>query len=246
MKFAVHDKETFIENVAELEKEGVKISGFEMHTERSNSPESIADAVDFVRSHFDFKFEGLHPPFPAYAENYFLVWDRISAELGLTYTVLHAAVPNNKLNLEHEVGRILSQAESNVFLEDIPFFENHYGAGSLLELAKLHSKLLFDIPHTVYNYEHGFEKVNPLEQIERTAGKIKAVHVADNNEGMGGVPVNGGSELFQQIMKVLFTKPGLFLVAEPTGGHLNGGQGHKDTCREIWRLWKNAEDKTAD
>ena len=242
MKFAVHDKEMFAENVEELEKEGVKISGFELHTERRNTPEAIADAVEFVRSRFDFKFQGIHPPFPTYAENSFLVWDRISAELGLTYTVMHAAVSNSKLALKHEVSRILAQAKSNVFLENIPIFENHHGAGSLMELAELHNQILFDIPHTFYNFEHGFEKVNPVEQVKTTFDQINAVHVADNLEGMGKVPVNGGSPMFQEVMKLLFTKPDLFFMAEPTDGHLNGGQGHKDVCREVWRLWKSAKD----
>ncbi|MBR9681687.1 MAG: hypothetical protein GOV00_02715 [Candidatus Altiarchaeota archaeon] len=243
MKFAVSDKDVFLNSVSELEGEGIIISGFEVHTERRNTPEEIADAIDFVRSGFSPKFEGIHPPFPTYAENTFLVWDRISADLGLTYTVMHAAVSNDKLKLEHEVGRLLAQAKNTVFLENIPFFEKHYGAGSLPELAKLHSDILFDIPHTVYNFEKGFTKEAPLEQLITTFDHVKAIHVADNLEGMGAVPKGGGSELFQTIMKQAFTKPELLLIAEPTGGHHNNAQGHKDTCREIWRLWENARDK---
>ncbi|HDR53087.1 MAG TPA: hypothetical protein ENN60_00210 [archaeon] len=247
MKFATQDADMFLTNVAKLEQEGVTIGGFELQAMRRDTPETVVAAVDLVRSQFSPRFQGLHPPFPCYADNEFLKWDQISSDLKLDYTVLHAAVLRGDWAfLEHEVRRLTTQAKSQAFLENIPLRltqPTKICAGSLTETSRLHSLLLFDIPHAIHNFEHRFgDSPDPVEQVRREGSHLRAVHVADNLESAGIVPVNGGSPMFQAIMAELFKLPGLWMVAEPKDGHLDGGRGHKDTCREIWKLWQAWKD----
>lgn len=247
MKFAPRDKQMFVDNVAELEAEGVQIQGFEAQVLREDTPETVAEAVDWVSEHFDARFRGMHPPFPTFADNEFLKWDRVSDQLGLDYTVMHAAVRSVKADLlKREIPRVVSQARAPVFLENVPLTpdrKNEARLGSLPEMAQLHDRLLMDLPHTMYNFSEGRAgSGHPLKQVEAAGSQLKAAHVADQNQHNGKVPVDGGSPMFQDIMHALFQRPGLFMVAEPTDGHLNGGQGHKDTCRAIWRLWQNSPD----
>ncbi|MBR9689341.1 MAG: hypothetical protein GOV01_00375 [Candidatus Altiarchaeota archaeon] len=240
MKFASKDGDMFLNNIAELEKEGVIVNGFEIQAFSEDTPQTILSALDSVKSH-GFKFGGLHPPFPAFANDEFVKWSGVAKEAKLNYTVLHAAIPTMGFSkLQLAVREAVNNSKSPTFLENVPIRGQKEGAGSLLDSALLHDKILMDIPHTLYNWEHTRRtNVPPEKQIDMTLDSIKAVHVAENDDGNGGVPVNGGSEQFRSILSRLFTKKDILMIAEPTGGHHNNGKGHKDTCREIWKLWES-------
>lgn len=239
MKFAPHDTEVFIDNVAELEGEGIKVNGFELQILRDDTPATVLKAIDSVKESFNAKFRGLHPPFPLYADTGFYVWDKVSTQAKLTYTVAHAAIPGNDFTkLFPAVRTLLDIAQNPVFLENVPLRGKREGGGSLLDTALLHDQLLVDIPHTIYNWERTRRtQVPPEKQIDMVLSAIKAVHVADNDNGNGAIPKNGGSQIFQTMMRRFFPKKDLIYIAEPTGGHDNKGAGHKQTCREIWQLW---------
>jgi len=239
MKFSPRDGEMFINNIAELESEGVMVNGFELQVLAGDTPETVLEGIDLVRDHFDAKFTGLHPPFPLYADKNALFWESVAHEARLDYTVAHASIPNgNFTDIYPAVRNLLTSAKGTIFLENVPLRGNKEGGGSLLDIALLHDKLLVDIPHTIYNWEHGLRtNISPEKQVDMVLPAVKAVHVADNDNGDGAVPVGGGSKMFRLIMSHLFPKKDIMYVAEPTGGHKQDGAGHKETCREIWRLW---------
>lgn len=239
MKFAPHDAAVFVDNVAELESEGIIVNGFELQVTRNDTPARVLKAIDFVKEQFDAKFRGLHPPFPFYADTGFHKWDAVSTEAKLTYTVAHAAIPDGDFTkLFPAVRTVLDIAKSPVFLENVPLRGKREGAGSLLETALLHDQLLVDIPHTIYNWENARRtSTHPAEQVRLSLPAIRAVHVAENDDGNGAIPLNGGGPIFQEMMRQFFPKCDIIYIAEPTGGHEDNGKGHKQTCHEIWRLW---------
>jgi hypothetical protein len=244
MKFASKDREMFVENVAELERGGVNVRGYELQVLPGDTPETLQEAVDFAAAHFDAKFRGLHPPFPTYADDEVLKWEAVAAELGLDYTVVHAAIRKRDLTLLGPAVRsVLDRARGTVFLENIPLRGDKEAAGTVVEAALLHDSLLLDVPHTLYNWEHTRRtNVPPEVQVDLVLPLIKAVHAAENEDGMGGVPRGRGSPQLRGLMSHLFAKKELWVVAEPTGGHLNGGSGHKDTCRALWAMWQEHQD----
>lgn len=244
MKFASEDREMFVENVAELEAEGVRLSGYELQVLPDDTPQTLNEAIDYASDHFSHSFRGLHPPFPTFADPSVLEWEAVAAGAGLDYTVLHASVPHTDLTkLLPSVRGVLDRARGPILLENIPLRGDKEAAGSLTEAALLHDQLLMDIPHTLYNWEHTRRtNVPPEVQVDITLPAIRAVHAAENDNGYGGVPRGGGTREFRSVMSHLFRKQDMWVVAEPSGGHHQGGQGHKDTCRAIWQLWEAHQD----
>jgi len=236
MKVAPHDVQVFLDGIIELEAEGIIVNGFELQITKEDTSDTALEAIDSLGN--DFKFRGLHPPFPTAADTNFLYWDEVAKEAGLDYTVLHAA--SEKFNdAKKAITWALENASSTPLLENLPLREGRTVIGSLIETSKLSDNLLMDIPHTLFNFYEKMVEESPLKQIEVVFDKLKAVHVADNDNGFGFVPLGGGSQDFQDIMRQLYQKKDIKFIAEPSEGHRNYGAGHKATIREIWKLWES-------
>ncbi|MBR9680556.1 MAG: hypothetical protein GOU98_01900 [Candidatus Altiarchaeota archaeon] len=235
MKVAPRDVQMFLDNIGELEKDGIIVNGFELQITPSDTQQTALEAIDFLGK--TFKFRGLHPPFPTSADGNFIHWDEVSGKANLDYTVLHAAADKLK-DISSAITSAIKNSTSTPLLENLPIRSDRLTIGSLIDAGNLSDNLLMDIPHTLHNwYEKKLEET-PLKQIEAVFDKIKAVHVADNDNGFGLVPLGGGSQDFQDILKKLYQKKDCMFIAEPSNGHKNYGVGHKETIREIWKLWE--------
>ncbi len=242
MKVGTNDVNTFLKSVSLLEKEGIKINGFELQVLKNDSVESVMKAVEIIRDNFKARIQGLHPPFPAFADKNFLKWKKVSEELGLNYIVLHASIKKKDFSLLRESVQECIGDSRKVFVENLTFNKNHLSA-NLLETTLLSEKVLFDIHHTIFDYKYsGRLKVSPIEQVKLALNSIVAVHCADSVMKDAVIPKKGGTRLFKNIMKILFNKKNIIYIAEPKNGHLNNYEGHVETCRQVWKLWENIKD----
>jgi len=244
MKVGVKDVDVFLKSIDLLEKEGIKINGYELQIIKGDSIQEVVKAIEKIRENFNPNFQGLHPPFPAYADNTFSKWERLSSSMNMDYTVMHPSVKKNSITfLRESVFNCLNKARGRVFVENMVTRLNHFGA-NLIDAAFLSKNVLFDMHHAIFEYENsGRLRINPVEQLKLVFDSIVAVHCADSIKGEAAVPKNGGTKLFRELMKILFKKKNIFFIAEPKDGHLNQYIGHMETCRQIWKLWEEFKSK---
>ncbi|MBR9681070.1 MAG: hypothetical protein GOU98_04600 [Candidatus Altiarchaeota archaeon] len=233
------DKVQCLNNVLELEKEGIHVKGYEVQVQEGDTEKDVMEAVKFLNDNFEFKFRGLSPPQPNYPGAGFLKWNHLAKKLKFDYTVLDAAVDSKDFkDLSVPVKSTIAKAEAAVYLKNVHLEEDSVGAGSLTETILLHDKLALNLSALIYNWQ--FKRrmnVSPEDQIEKAFEDIKVVHVADFVSEQTEAPVNGGSTIFKELMTQITTKKSLMIIAKPKDAFADGGKSQKETCRQLWSQW---------
>ena len=233
------DKVQCLNNVLELEKEGIHVKGYEVQVQEGDTEKDVIEAVKFLNDNFEFKFRGLSPPLPNYPGAGFLKWNHLAKKLKFDYTVLDAAVDSKEFkDLSVPVKSAIAKAEGLVYLKNVHLEENSVGAGALTETILLHDKLALNLSALIYNWQFKrMMNVSPEHQIEKAIDDLKVVHVADFVSEQNEAPINGGSTVFKELMTQLTKKKNLIFIAKPKDAFSDGGESQKTTCRQLWSQW---------